>query len=61
MRNLSAELERETQVAELKKQVEDAQRILREQQQSFHTETHKLVEEAKPSLTADSKPPASNG
>jgi len=61
MRNLSAELERETQVAELKKQVEEAQRVLREQQQSFHTETHKLVEEAKPSLPVDPKPPAANG
>jgi sec-independent protein translocase protein TatB len=61
MRNLTAELERETQVAELKKQVEDAQRILREQQQSFHTETNKLVEEAKPSLPADPQPPANNG
>jgi sec-independent protein translocase protein TatB len=69
MRNLSAELERESQVAELKKQIEDAQRILREQSQSFKDEagklageTHKLVEEAKPSLTADaSKPPAGNG
>lgn len=61
MRNLSAELERETQVAELKKQVEDAQRILREQQQSFHAETHKLAEEVKPALPADPKPPANNG
>ncbi|MBV8063816.1 MAG: twin-arginine translocase subunit TatB [Nevskia sp.] len=69
MRNLSAELERETQVAELKKQIEDAQRILREQSQSFQAEAgklsgeaHKLVEEVKPSLTADSsKPPAGNG
>ena len=60
MRNLSAELERETQVAELKKQIDDAQRILREQTQSIHSETHKLVEEAKPAVTADIKPPAGN-
>lgn len=61
MRNLSAELERETQVAELKKQIDDAQRILREQSQTLQSETHKLVEQAKPSLTADPKPPAGNG
>ncbi|MDE0853862.1 MAG: Sec-independent protein translocase protein TatB [Nevskia sp.] len=61
MRNLTAELERETQVAELKKQIDDAQRILREQSQAIHTETHKLVEEAKPSVTAASKPPTGNG
>jgi sec-independent protein translocase protein TatB len=61
MRNLSAELERETQVAELKKQIEDAQRILREQSNTIQSETHKLVEEARPSLTADPKPPTGNG
>jgi sec-independent protein translocase protein TatB len=61
MRNLTAELERETQVAELKKQIDDAQRILREQSQSFQSETHKLVEEAKPTTTALNKPPAENG
>ena len=62
MRNLTAELERETQVAELKKQIDDAQRILREQSQSLQSETHKLVEEAKPSVTtAAIKPPAENG
>lgn len=61
MRNLSAELERETQVAELKKQIEDAQRLLREQSNTIQSETHKLVEEAKPSLTADPKPPTGNG
>lgn len=61
MRNLTAELERETQVAELKKQIEDAQRVLREQSQSLQNETHKLVEEAKPTTTAVSKPPAEHG
>lgn len=61
MRNLTAELERETQMAELKKQIEDAQRVLRETSQSLHQETHKLVEEAKPAMTAPAKPPAENG
>ena len=61
MRNLTAELERETQVAELKKQIDDAQRILREQSQSFQSETKKLVEEVKPATTALNKPPAENG
>ena len=61
MRNLSAELERETQVADLKKQIDEAQRILRDQSQSIQSETHKLVEEAKPAVTADTKPPAGNG
>jgi len=60
MRNLTAELERETQVAELKKQIDDAQRILRDTSQSLHSETHKLVEEIKPTA-ALSKPPAENG
>jgi sec-independent protein translocase protein TatB len=58
MRNLSAELERESQVAELKKQIEDAQRVLREASQNLHQETHKLVDEAKPAAIA--KPPAGN-
>jgi sec-independent protein translocase protein TatB len=48
MRNLSAELERESQVAELKKQLEDAQRVLREQSQSFHAEADKLADQVKP-------------
>jgi len=61
MRNLTSELERETQVAELKKQIEDAQRVLRETSQSLHTETHKLVEEVKPTTPVMSKPPAENG
>ena len=47
MRNLTAELERETQVSELKKQLEDAQRVLREQSQSFHAEATKLTDKFK--------------
>ncbi len=37
MRNFTAELERETQVSELKQQLDDAQRVLKEQ--ASHTET----------------------
>ncbi|MDR3417740.1 MAG: Sec-independent protein translocase protein TatB [Nevskia sp.] len=61
MRNLTAELERESQVAELKKQIEDAQRVLREHSQALQSETHKLVEEAKPEIPAAPKPPAEHG
>jgi sec-independent protein translocase protein TatB len=62
MRNLTAELERETQVVEFKKQIEDAQRVMRETSQSLHSETQKLVDEVKPTTTAiSSKPPADNG
>lgn len=61
MRNLSAELEREAQVSELKRQIDDAQRMLREQTQTIHSETHKLVEEVKPSVAVDTKPPAEHG
>jgi sec-independent protein translocase protein TatB len=65
MRNLTAELERETQVAELKKQLDDAQRILREQSATVQQETHKLAQEVRPevrpAVTAEPeapKPPA---
>jgi sec-independent protein translocase protein TatB len=60
MRNLSAELERETQVSELKKQLEDAQRVLREQSHSFQAEAGKLMSQVKPQLETQPqpKPPA---
>jgi sec-independent protein translocase protein TatB len=45
MRNLTAELERESQLMELKKQVEDAHRILREQSQALDTQTRKIAAE----------------
>jgi sec-independent protein translocase protein TatB len=35
MRNLTAELERESQVAEIKRQVADAQQLLREESETF--------------------------
>src|SRR5262249_10799760 len=56
MRNLSAELERETQVSELKKQIEDAQRVLREQTQTIHSQAQKLAEEARPRLESPAAP-----
>ncbi|MGH8541884.1 MAG: Sec-independent protein translocase protein TatB [Stenotrophobium sp.] len=43
MRNLSAELERETQVSELKKQLEDAQRALREHASAGESAMHKIA------------------
>jgi sec-independent protein translocase protein TatB len=52
MRNLSAELERETQVSELKKQLEDAQRVLREQTHGFQAEANSLMSQVKPELKA---------
>ena len=66
MRNLTAELERETQVAELKKQLDDAQRILREQSAAVQQETHKLAQEVRPAAApapaAEApKPPAEHG
>lgn len=59
VRNLSAELEKESQVAELKKQLEDAQRILREQAQSVQTHTQKLADDIRP--PASPAPPAAPG
>jgi sec-independent protein translocase protein TatB len=56
MRNLTAELERESQISELKQQIQEAHRVLREHSDVLQGETHKLVEEAKPALPA--KPPA---
>lgn len=38
MRNLSAELERETQLAEMKKQLEDVQRSMREHTEAIQKE-----------------------
>ena len=56
MRNLSAELERETQVAELKKQIEDAQRLLREQTHDFQAEAGKLMSQVKPQIETRVEP-----
>jgi sec-independent protein translocase protein TatB len=64
MRNLSAELDRESSVAELKAQLSDARRILNEEsvsmKQSFHaasTEGRAIVEEVREAVT----PPPPSG
>jgi len=59
LRNLSSELERETQVAELKRQLEDAQRILREQSQAVHEQARQLAAEVKPQ--PPDRPPQAHG
>jgi sec-independent protein translocase protein TatB len=51
MRNLSEELDKEAHVSELKKQLEDAQRMMREQSQSMQTQARKLADEIKPDTT----------
>jgi sec-independent protein translocase protein TatB len=60
LRNLSSELERETQLAELKQQLEDTQRILREQAQRAHDQAQQLAAEAK-AQTAQAPPPPPHG
>ncbi|MBL6749346.1 MAG: twin-arginine translocase subunit TatB [Nevskia sp.] len=56
MRNLSAELEKESQVAELKKQLAEAERVMREQSQDMQTQARKLADEVKPDTTIAPKP-----
>ena len=43
LRHLSSELERETNAAELKQQLQDARRALHEETQSAQSEMHKLT------------------
>jgi sec-independent protein translocase protein TatB len=57
VRTLSAELEKESQVAELKKQLEEAQRILRDQSDSVHTQARKLADDINPTTGIAPKPP----
>lgn len=45
MRNLSAELERETEIAEMKKQLEDVQRTMREHTEAVQSEARKTAED----------------
>ena len=62
MRNLSAELERETQTADLKKQLADANRLIQEQTAAVRDSASKVVSSlAPPSLPAPEtpQPPAS--
>lgn len=54
LRNLTTELERETRASELRKQLEEAQRLLREQAQVTEKAIKQLGEEARP----DAAPPA---
>lgn len=56
MRNLSAELERETQVAELKKQLEDVQRNMREHTEAVQEAARKTAGEIG-SVTDDIRKP----
>lgn len=60
MRNLSSELEREANLSELKKQVEDAQRILREQGQVIQTQADQLATKTRSEVqsVADAVKPA---
>ena len=53
MRNFSAELERETQVSELKKQLEETQRLLSEQSRQVQSTLDRLGQAA---TTAASQP-----
>jgi sec-independent protein translocase protein TatB len=54
MRNLSAELERETHALDIKKQLEEANRMAREQVAQFHKEANSNIAEVKQALA----PPA---
>jgi sec-independent protein translocase protein TatB len=47
MRNFTAELERETQVVDLRKQLDDARRILREQDEHLHSVGRDVTAEAR--------------
>lgn len=53
MRNLSAELERETQMSELRKQLDDAKRALNEHVSSGEQATRKAIED----VSSDIKKP----
>ena len=60
MRNLSAELERETHAMEIRKQLEEANRLAREQVANFHREVHGQAGEVQKALApppvAEAKP-----
>jgi sec-independent protein translocase protein TatB len=58
MRNFSAELERETQVSELKRQLDETQRMLREQSQQVNTAVNRIADTAQhPASTSSPAPP----
>jgi sec-independent protein translocase protein TatB len=56
MRNFSAELERETQVSELKKQLEETQRLLGEQSRQVQTTLDRLGQQASNAAAAPVSP-----
>ena len=62
MRNLTAELERETHASEIKRQLEDTQRMLREQtdglQAGLGTIHREVKEAAAPPVATDAEPAA---
>ncbi len=58
MRNLTAELERETQAGEIKRQLQDTQRMLREQTEEFKTGVGSIQREVKDATTPPVDPPA---
>lgn len=57
MRNLSAELERETQTAELKQQLADANRLLQEQTAAVRDSANKAVSALAQPLAPEAPPP----
>ena len=59
MRNLSAELERETQTADLKKQLADANKLLQEQTAAVRDSANKLVSDLAQPAAPETPPPAS--
>lgn len=56
MRNFSAELERETQVSELKKQLEETQRLLNEQSRQVQSTLDRLGQTASQTASASVTP-----
>jgi sec-independent protein translocase protein TatB len=55
MRNFTAELERETQISELKRQLDEAQSVLREHVQETERAAHSLRKEAQSALRPPEK------
>jgi len=58
MRNFSAELERETQITDLKKQLQDAQRILDEQSRQVQNTLNRLPDAVSTGAAAPAPPAA---
>jgi len=58
MRNLTAELERETQASEIKRQLQDARRMLREQTTEFKAAAGNIQRDVKDATAPPADPPA---